>query len=497
MEEKPQDKKLSLPALTAMVIGSMVGAGIFMIPARFAGATGVIGSLIAWVIAGLGMLTLALVFQSLAIRKPNLNAGVFSYAREGFGRYAGFIAAIGFWASSCAGNVTYLVLINSTLGGIIPPLGQGDTILAMVVGTVLIWLFFFFILKGVQGAAIINTIVTIAKLLPIIVFIGFIIFFFDFETFKSNMDGNFPGYTPSLFQQISTTMMITVFVFLGIEGASVYSRYAKTRKMVGRATILGFVSVLCLLILVSVFPFGVLSQEAIAKMSQPSMAGIMEAMAGLPGGWFISAGLIISVLGAYLAWTLMAAEVLFMAAQDGDMPAFLKKTNAKKVPSSALLLSACLTQVILLSTYFSENALDFALDLTAALALIPYFLCAAYAFKIAFKRDGYEDATKGERTKEIIIAAIASVYNLFLIWVAGLDLLPLCCIILAPVTLLFIYSRRKQGKRVFSKGEIVLFVILIAGLVFAIVGAVMGILEHLQYAQTVDELIHVDPNLLH
>ncbi len=89
----------------------MVGAGVFSLPARFGVATGILGSLIAWAIAGTGMLMLAFVFQNLAIRKPDLDSGVFIYAKAGFGDYAGFNSAIGFWASAVAGNTFYWVFI--------------------------------------------------------------------------------------------------------------------------------------------------------------------------------------------------------------------------------------------------------------------------------------------------------------------------------------------------------------------------------------------------
>ena len=92
--------KMTMPTLTAMVVGSMVGAGVFTLPQRFAAHTGVLGAVIAWVIAGAGMLMLAFVFQSLAVRKPKLDNGVYVYARAGFGKYPGFLSAIGFWASA-------------------------------------------------------------------------------------------------------------------------------------------------------------------------------------------------------------------------------------------------------------------------------------------------------------------------------------------------------------------------------------------------------------
>ncbi|MFE2626043.1 amino acid permease, partial [Streptomyces caelestis] len=112
--------KLTLLTLTAMVVGSMVGAGVFSLPRRFAQETGVAGALIAWAVAGTGMLMLAFVFQTLAVRRPDLDAGVYAYAKAGFGEYLGFFSAFGYWASACVGNVTYWVLIMSTVGAVAP-----------------------------------------------------------------------------------------------------------------------------------------------------------------------------------------------------------------------------------------------------------------------------------------------------------------------------------------------------------------------------------------
>ncbi|NUR66174.1 MAG: amino acid permease, partial [Streptomyces sp.] len=164
--ESPPAAKLSLPTLTTMVVGSMVGAGVFSLPRRFAQETGVAGALIAWAVAGTGMLMLAFVFQTLAVRRPDLDAGVYAYAKAGFGEYLGFFSAFGYWASACVGNVTYWVLIMSTIGAIAPALGDGDTVLAVVLSSVGLWLFFALISRGVKEAAAINRIVTVAKVVP-------------------------------------------------------------------------------------------------------------------------------------------------------------------------------------------------------------------------------------------------------------------------------------------------------------------------------------------
>src|SRR5690349_6878422 len=291
--------KMSVPTLTAMVVGGMVGAGVFSLPARFGVATGILGSLIAWAIAGTGMLMLAFVFQNLAIRRPDLDSGVFIYAKAGFGDYAGFNSAIGFWASAVAGNTFYWVFIGSTLGAFFDSFGDGDTALAVALGTAGVWLFHYMIARGVRDAAVINRIVTIFKVLPILVFIIVLFFYFDAGVFSDNWTAYGYGDLGNLNEQVRTTMLITTFVFIGIEGASVYSRYAKRREDVGRATVLGFLSVLSIFSLVTLSSYSVVPQPELADTRQPSMIGVFESVVGHWGEIFISVGVVVSVLGAY------------------------------------------------------------------------------------------------------------------------------------------------------------------------------------------------------
>ena len=186
----PADGKLSVAALTALVVGSMVGAGIFSLPATFGRASGGFGAIIAWMIAGGGMLMLAFVFQSLAQRKPELDSGIYAYASAGFGNYLGFASAFGFWAGTCIGNVSYFILIKSTLGAFFPVFGDGNTITAILASSVLLWAFHFLVLRGVQEAAVINTIATVAKMIPILVFIIVVAVAFDRDLFALNFWGN-------------------------------------------------------------------------------------------------------------------------------------------------------------------------------------------------------------------------------------------------------------------------------------------------------------------
>ena len=460
-------KRVTVVTLTAMVVGSMVGAGVFSLPRRFATETGVYGALVAWAIAGTGMLMLAFVFQTLAVRRPDLDSGVYAYAKAGFGEYLGFFSAFGYWASACVGNVTYWVLIMSTVGGIVPALGDGDTVLALVLSTVGIWAFAFLILRGVKEAATINKVVTVAKVIPILVFAVVALFLLDVDVFVDNLSGG--GDLGGLFEQVRGTMLATVFVFLGVEGASVYSRFAQRREDVGRATVLGFVSVLAVFATVTIVSYGILPRAELAELRQPSMAGVMEAAVGSWGGVFVSVGLIVSVLGAYLAWTLMAAEVLFVAAKDDDMPRFLRRENTAEAPVAALLMSTLLIQAMLFVTLVSEDAFNFMLNMTSALTLIPFLLAAGYAVKLAFA--GGEG---GPRTRELAVAALATIYTAFLLFAAGPKYMLVSFIIYAPGSVLFVMARREQGRRPFSPGELVILAVSVIGAVVGVIALVVG-----------------------
>ncbi|MEJ8816281.1 basic amino acid/polyamine antiporter, partial [Variovorax ureilyticus] len=464
---------MSRMQLTAMVVGGMVGAGIFSLPRTFAGATGPLGAVIAWIVAGTGMYMLARVFQALAERKPDLDAGVFAYAKAGFGDYPGFLSAFGYWISSCIGNVSYWVLIKSTLGAFFPVFGDGNTVIAIVVASVGIWLFHFMILKGVQQAAFINTVVTFAKVIPILVFIVILAFAFRMDLFNANLYGG--DLTGNIFEQVRATMLVTVFVFIGIEGASVYSRYARERSDVGRATIMGFIGVTGLMVLVTMLPYAVLQRADIAGMRQPSMAAVLEAVVGHWGAVFVSLGLIVSVLGAYLAWSLICAEVMFTAARTEDMPSVFARENANKVPANALWLTNIIVQLIVITTYWSRDAFALMLNLTSSMSLIPYLFVAAYGVLLSKRGESYQVRPQ-ERMRDLFIAAVAALYTLFMIYAGGLKFILLAAVLYAPGTVLYVWARRERGKPVFSPIDWLILILIVIGAVVGLYGLATGVI---------------------
>jgi arginine:ornithine antiporter/lysine permease len=369
------------------------------------------------------------------------------------------------------------VLITSTLKPLIPAFGDGDTIWAILVSSVFVWGFYFLIMRGVKEAAGINAIVTAAKIIPLILFVIVTIVAFKPAVFVANFTGGYDKGGDGLLQQVQGTMLVTVFVFLGIEGASVYSRYAKKREDVGRATVLGFLSVLALFAVVTIISYGILPQAEIAKLRQPSVGSILEAAVGPWGAWFIGAGLIISVLGAFLAWSLMSAEVLYAAAKDKDLPAFFAKMTSKEVPGNALLISTLMIQALLVFVYFVSGALDFMLDLTAALSLVPFALVALYSLKITSTRDGYLNVPRSARNRDLVIAILASLYTLFLIYASGLDFMLMACILLAPATVLYAFARRELGARLFTTPGLVVFIVVLIGAIVGVIGLITGFIS--------------------
>lgn len=452
-------QKLSLFALTMMVVGGMVGAGIFSLPRTFAGATGPIGAIVAWLIAGTGMYMLARVFQALAEKRPDIDSGVFAYAKAGFGDYMGFLSAFGYWLGSCLGNVFYWVLIGSTLGRFFPDLfGDGSSITAIIVSLIGIWAFHFMILRGVEQATFINSVVTVAKIVPLIVAILGFVFFFNYSKFAENFFGGVGMPEKTLLAQVRDTMLITVFVFLGIEGASVYSRFAKKRSDVGKATILGFVGVTGLMVAVTLLPYATAPRAAIAGVQNPSLAGALELVVGHWGAVLISIGVLVSVLGAYLAWSLICAEVLFAAAKSNDMPKLFAAQNGNRVPANALWLTNIVVSLFVISTYWSRDAFNFMLDMTSVTALLPYLLVAGYGIQLARSGVGYE-TTPEQRGRDQIFGWIAAIYTVFMFIAAGPKYVLLVAVLFVPGTILYFWARREQNARIFTPAELIVFAV--------------------------------------
>ncbi|MGX5795410.1 arginine-ornithine antiporter [Pseudomonas sp. E2-15] len=473
MSESPG--KLRLGALVALVVGSMIGGGIFSLPQNMAASADVGAVLIGWVITAIGMLTLAFVFQTLANRKPNLDGGVYAYAKAGFGDYMGFSSAWGYWISAWLGNVGYFVLLFSTLGYFFPIFGEGNTPAAVIGASVLLWAVHFLVLRGIKEAAFINLVTTVAKIVPLVLFVLIALFAFKLDIFTADIWGVKNPDLGSVMNQVRNMMLVTVWVFIGIEGASIFSSRAEKRSDVGKATVIGFITVLLFLMLVNVLSLGIMTQPELAKLQNPSMAAVLEHVVGHWGAVLISVGLIISLLGALLSWVLLCAEIMFAAAKDHTMPEFLRRENANHVPANALWLTNAMVQIFLVITLFSASTYLSLIYLATSMILVPYLWSAAYALLLAVRGETYENALR-ERKKDLFIGAIALIYAVWLLYAGGTKYLLLSALLYAPGVILFAKAKHELGKPIFTNVEKLIFAAVVIGALVAAYGLYDGFL---------------------
>lgn len=450
--------QLKLWMLTALVVGSIIGSGIFNLPQNMAAMAGGAAILVGWIITGIGMLMLCFVYQSLAIQKPELNNGIYAYARATGGEFVGFNSAWGYWISACLGNVSYLIAIFAALGYIFPIFGEGNTIIAIVGASIILWTMHAFILLGIRGAALLNAIITLAKIIPLILFIILTLLAFQFDIFKINFWGHVDSST--FVEQIKNTMLVTVWVFIGIEGASVYSARAKNRADIGKATLIGFIITLLLLLSVSLLSLGILPQTELAHFTHLSMAGVLQKTASHFGAFIIFLGFLLSVGGALLAWTLLATEALFTPAKDGLMPTHLKKENDRSVPANALWLTNALIQFFLIMVIFSKATYMALIALTTSMILIPYLFSAIYALKISLTGESYAHKSKLRR-KQGVISCIATSYCCWLLYAAGIKYLLLSSLLYVPGAIFYKLTKYQQGLSAFKPFEKIILIIFI------------------------------------
>lgn len=449
-------RKLGVGLLTALVVGSMVGSGVFSLPQNMAAGADATAIMIGWLITGIGMIALAFVYQGLAIRKPALDSGPYAYAKAGFGDFIGFNSAWGYWLSAWLGNVSYAVILFSALSYFVPAFGEGNTWQAIVGASTVLWLVHFLIIVGVREAAIANAITTIAKIAPILLFLALVASAFNWSMFSGSeilpLDLP-PASDPapelgSLLDQVKSTMLVTLWAFIGIEGASVVSARAAKRSDIGVATLSGLLICLALYMGVSLLSLGIMSQAELATLKNPSMAGVLEYVTGPWGAALINIAVVISVLGAFLSWTLLAAEVPFIASQDGTMPGVFSAENSKHSPTVSLWVTNGLVQVFLIITFFASATYTALFTIASAAIMVPYVLSGAYALMIALKGDGY--ANGESTTRDIIIGLLATAYGLWLVYAAGPKYLFLCAMLYAAGILVYIWARAERKQAIFK-----------------------------------------------
>ncbi|MFP3014481.1 MAG: basic amino acid/polyamine antiporter [Arsenophonus sp.] len=449
------NKKLNLTTLIAFVLSSMIGSGVFSLPQNMAEVASPLAIIIGWSITGIGILLLAISLLILSQIRPDLDGGIYSYAKDGFGELIGFCSAWGYWLSVVIANVSYLIIVFSAISfftdnsdNII--FSNGNTWQSLIGESILLWIIHFLALKGIQTAVSINKLATLVKLIPLIMFIILSIFSFKINIFRFNFRYDEIGIP--IWQQVKNIMLITLWVFIGIEGAIVVSARAKRRKDVGLATLVAVISTLSIYILVTILSFGIISRSELSEMNNPSMASLMTNMIGTYGEIIIIVSLIFSVCSSYLNWTIMATEIPYIASLNGSFPKIFKYQNKNNTPSSSLWFTNSSIQLSLILIWLSNGNYNMLLRIASEMILVPYFIVSAFLIKISFKH-----ANKWF----FIVGAVTNLYGLWLLYASGAINLLLSVILYMPGLFIFLYVQKKNNKKTINLFEKISIIIII------------------------------------
>lgn len=440
---------LNLLQLTMMVITSTICAGIFSLCGDLAAGGANTGAVLTgWAVCFIGVYTLMSVFRGLSQARPDLTGGIYAYAAAGFGDFIGFNSAWGYWISACFSNVSFAILLFGSLGYFFPVFGAGNNIVSFICASVAIWACSILVSRGVKEAVSLNTIVTIAKLVPLALFVVAIVVLgkFDPDTFLANFWGEAGG--PDFWTQFVSTMIALVWVFTGIEGAVVISGKAKYVRDVGRATSLGFVSVFVLYLLISILSMGVVPREVMAELPAPSLAGILEAAIGPIGAGIVNLAVVLSLAGALIGYVVIAAETPYEAAVQGTFPKFFAKTNKRGAPVVTIFVSAAIMQLFLILAVASAGTYQFFYTCAVNTILIPYVCSAAYYMIIGWKNRHLESPLAPRRASVMIFGTLAFIYTLFLVYTTGLEGVMVTTVTFAPGLVVYAIGERGRGKKI-------------------------------------------------
>ncbi len=477
MEEKK--KGIGLIGLIGMVISSCIGSGVFAITGQLAGVASPGAVLIAWLIVGVGFLALAFSLNNLTEKRSDLH-GIFSYADAGWGPLAGFISGWGYWLSAWLGNVAFATMMMSTIGYFYPAFLPGNTIPCIIIASIVMWALTYLVIRGVESAAFLNAIVMVCKVAAIAVTLIFGIFLFNAGIFTADFWGNVydnavaagqhgPDAAPlgGVGTQIFNCMIIMMWCFVGIEGASVVSSRAARKTDVGKATLIGFICLMLIYVGASVLPYGYMSSTEVAALDYPALVYVFSSMAPGWGGPFISIAIIISILGSWLSFTILPAETTSEMADYKLLPASWGKLNSHNAPSMSLLIVGACTQAFLIVLLFSADAYDFAFSMCTVAIVITWAFAAAY------------QAKWGVQNKNMVQAAIGFVavaFQVIGVLFNGWSFLLLTCVGYIPGFFIYVKARKDYGNAI-TMGEKVCMGVVSALGVLSLVLLAMGVIS--------------------
>ena len=398
-------KQLGLWTSTSLVVGNMIGAGVFMMPAALAKFGGI--SLLGWVCSAIGAFLIAKVFAHLSKLLPAADGGPYAYSQKGLGDFAGFLVAWGYLVSVWCTNAAITVSFISALSTFIPALAT-NPYLAIGTGLATIWFLSWINSLGILTSGILQLITTILKIVPIVL-IGLVgLFYIQLNNFLP-----FNASGTSTIAAITATTTFTFFAFLGIECATIPSgSVANSATTVAKATTLGTLIATLVYILGTVSVMGMIPAAAL-KNSVTPFADAAVIIWGQGAKYWVSAGVAISAFGALNGYILIQGQLPYAVAKDQLFPQIFMRKNDKGVPVYGIVISSIFVSVFMAMNYTKGLAeqFQFLILLTTSTILIPYIFCTASYFLMRLRVVGI---TKNIFTGAIVLAALTF---LFCIWI--------------------------------------------------------------------------------
>ena len=365
---------------TSLVIGNMIGAGVFLMPAALAAYGGI--SILGWLASSLGTFVLALVFSKLSKLFLDKAGGPYAYTKSGFGEFAGFLVAWGYWISIWIGMAIMAIAFVSALSILFPILGNNPSV-SVLTGLSAIWLLTWINSKGVRESGKIQVVTTILKLTPIVMIIVGGFFYFNIDNFIP-----FNVSDSSSFEAIAITSTMTLYAFLGFESATIPSDNVKDPgKTIPRATMLGTLITTMVYILGTIAVMGMVPLGELAISPAP-FADAMGIMTGELGRGLVAGGAAIAAFGALNGWILIVGQLPKATAKDKLFPGIFKKENKKGVPVYGMLIGSALASVVMLMNY-TEGLVEqfrFLILLGTMIAVVPYLFSAAAYVSILLEK---------------------------------------------------------------------------------------------------------------
>jgi APA family basic amino acid/polyamine antiporter len=415
MYEAPlQKNKLGLWTSTSLVVGNMIGAGVFLMPAALAAYGGI--SLLGWVFSTIGAILLAKVFSNLSKLMPQADGGPYAYSRRGLGDFAGFLVAWGYLVSIWCTNAAIAVSLVSALSTFFPALAT-NSLLAVVTGLGSIWLLTWINTQGIVTSGKLQLVTTVLKILPLILVAAGGLFFIRWENFLPFNTGG-----KSDFAAISATATYTFFAFLGLECATIPSGSVDNPgKTIPRATMLGIGVTAVIYLVGTISIMGMIP----GKDLQHSVTPFTDAAViiwGSSARYWVSAGIAIAAFGALNGWILIQGQMPYAIAKDKLFPPVFRKENKKGVPARGIVISSIFVSMLMFMNYTKGlvEQFKFLILLTTLSVLVPYLFSTASYMIIRIQNRYLKTDT--QKIPAIILASLAFLFSIWLIVGSGQEI---------------------------------------------------------------------------